>query len=242
MNDTSGNAVRLAFDVTWGGPAVIHRARYVEGSFWSAGGAGFSGADIHAGASAAQYDLDVILIDHGQDAGTFGVPLFPTGKQQVVVLAAGDIRKLRYFLEGEGTLELVAQGPANVRTGHDLDGAAFADASVVPVVARTAVARTLDFTIDGYLFGSFLTPVGIGETYALATLTSANSTDHCGLNNVEGQPIYLRTKGCWFADFSEPAARGAGTYRLEWTGANAQYAHTPLIVWADIPAAVAPRP
>lgn len=243
MNDTTGELVALKFEVTWGGPAALFIAEYAEGELLSIGWCAFSGSGVYAAASAAGESHESMVIAGESPIVGCGPAISPIGEQQVVVIASGDLRTLRTVLVGEGTLELIAQGPAHAPPAHEIDGVAYAHVNVIDTTARTSVLRTIDFTIDGYLFGWFLTPLGLpGESVGFATLSSSTTLDHCGLNSAEGHPIYLRTKGCAFADFSAPKARGAGSYHLEWTMANAQRGNTPLMAWADIPTSVAPQP
>lgn len=242
MNDTSGDLVRLRFDVTWGGPAAIYGARFAEGTFLSAGWAAFSGTGLHAGVSVGPHDATTDPVTGGGYA-RYGIVLEPVGVQQVVVLAVGESLSMDVLLEGEGTFELAAQGLAHYRRGYELEGGAFAGANVIDATARAAVQRSVTFDIEGYLFGWFLTPLGFpGESAGVASLRSEHSIDDCGLTKINEEPLTTRTKGCWFAEFDGPAARGPGRYRLDWTGANVQAHHTPLIAWADIPASLAPRP
>lgn len=236
-NAPAEDHVALRFLVTWSGPAQMYSAYYDSNGLVGNSFSWFSANRVHAGTNLDSFDIETEPVASPEGTAYAGQLLSRRGSFDVIVLWTGEVSWSEAELVGDGELTLVEAGPAHAYLGHELEGPAFADATAAYGAAQVSAARTLDFSIDGTLFGWFLYPPAVlAGNLGDATLASPSGVDHCVPPMHAPIERHLHEPNdCLFNEFAGPEWRGPGDYRFTWTGARPTFGDTPVIGWADIP-------
>lgn len=207
---------------------------YQGPTFVSGGWACFMDRDTHAAVDFDDRGVILYREDNVPASAGFGTSAWEPGTFDLVVLWAGDIRTLGIRADPGVEYALIGSGPAEYRTGLDLEEGAMIKAGVHGAGTYAAATRTLDFEIKHQLFGWFFTSSLFGKSAAVASLRSASTYDEC----YDTMLMAIAQQGwtnCAFSDREGPRARGPGQYHFEITGVGVEYAEIPLVAWADIP-------
>lgn len=226
----------LRMVVDYQGPSIVFGFAYVGTEAMGGVGSFILGSD----GSGVDLDTDVVgssLHPTSATDGTVNLGLLQDAglERNYIILFAGGIDRVRVSVEGMGEATLLASGPLHSYTGAELDGGAWARVQGEDTSFHLAAARVLEFDVQHTLVGGFGLPPLLGA-YAGMTLTSPNGTDHCANYILQSilEEAGVESDPCLPQWFSGPEHRGAGHYRLDWTGAGGSLGNTPIIAWADI--------